>query len=124
MAAPLGRLLILELNRGSAGSFELDDGSLNLQGFAKAGVSIDNQRERAGPREASRLLCQLGEREQADVWQAENSGRKSRPRQIHRLVAAALDKPGEERGRSAGNLNNGVSGEIAEVFAGRHSGAG
>ena len=63
MATALGGLLIFELNGGRARGFELHDRSLDLKGIAKAGVGIDDQRQSAGPRQVSRLLGQLRERE-------------------------------------------------------------
>src|SRR5262245_49353 len=119
MATALGRLLILYLNGRGAGRFQLDDRSLDLKRFAEARISIDDERQRAGPRRIGRLLGQLREGEQPDVRQAEDSRRERRPGQVNRLVAAALDEPGEEGTRSAGNLDSGVGDERAEVFAGR-----
>src|SRR5205823_5132192 len=86
--------------------------------LAKAGVGIDDKRQSAGPREIGRLLGQLGEREQADVRQAEQASGKRCAGKIDRVVAAALDETGEEGARGAGHLNGGLGDEIAELFAG------
>ena len=59
MPAPLGKLLVFELNRRRAGRFQLDDRPLDVQRLAEARVGIDDQRQGAGPREIGRLLGQL-----------------------------------------------------------------
>ena len=44
MAATLGKLLILEMNAGHAGRLEQADGALDIEGFAKAGIGVAQER--------------------------------------------------------------------------------
>jgi hypothetical protein len=75
VAAPLvGAALVLELDGSRPGGLQQPDGHLDLTGAAEAGVGVDDDGDRHGAGQDSRLLDELIPREQADVGYPERSG--------------------------------------------------
>ena len=101
MAAPLGGLLVFQLDRRRAGRFQPQHAVSDVVGTSKPSVGIDHQRDRDRPGQHAGLLHQLVEREQADVRNAERTGGEGRAREIDRAKSFPFDEFGGQRERRA-----------------------
>ena len=96
MAAALGKVLILDLNRVGAGAFQKAHGALHIERIAVAGVSIDNEMCADAVANERDGLHHLAHPDQADVRTAEPRVSDAGAGDIKRFEARALgDEPGQ-----------------------------
>ena len=103
VAAPLGQLLVLQVDRRRARSLEQPHRPLDVERLAEAGVGVAQQRQGRRPRQPPGLVGELGLRHQADVGQPQRR-RQGGPGQVDGPEAETLGHAGDQGGEDAGQL--------------------
>ena len=95
--APLGRHLVLDVQRRHAGLLVLLHGPHDVDRVAEAGVGVGDDGQRAGPCDAAGVVDHLRHRHEPDVGTAEHRRGRSEPRHVGRVEPRLLDEAGAER---------------------------
>ena len=101
VAAALGKRLILDLDRGHAGSLELGDRAPGVEGIAEPRVDVGDDRDPDRGHDPRDLVDDFGHRGQADVGDSEQDVGDPCPGGVHGFETGPLDETGGERVGSA-----------------------
>ena len=93
MAAALGKILVLELDRVGAGALELADRAHDIERVAVAGVGIDDQVRVDAVADQRQRLGDLGHADEADVGPAEPGVGDGRAGDIERGEPGLASRP-------------------------------
>ena len=100
--AALGRELILDLEAGRAGRFDLEDGPANVQRSAEAGVDVGDHWDVDHGHDTPDGVGDIVEADQPEVGLAQRRRRQGEPRQVGGLEAGLLDEGRAERVGASG----------------------
>ncbi len=121
MAAALGKVLVLELDRGGAGALELAHGAHDVERIAVAGVGIDHEMRIDAVADQRQRLRHLGHGDEADVGPAEPGVGDRGAGDIERREARLRGDQRGERIVHAGRHDDGLAGKTgAERFGVSH----
>src|SRR5664279_4105099 len=101
MAAFLRKDLVLDLKSGRARPFQHLHGTDDVHRISKAGVGIDQERQRNGIGDCRDVACYFRQRGQPNVRRAKTHVRDAGPRHIDGFIAEILDNSPEQAVRGA-----------------------
>ena len=96
MAALLGEHLVLDLHPGGARTLERAHGAHRVDRIAEAGVGVGEHRHADHVADRRHLIGQFGERDEADVGNAERHVGDAGAGDVDRLEAEVLDHAGKQ----------------------------
>src|SRR5271156_4713449 len=105
VTAPFGRMLVLDLNRAGAGLLQDANRMSDVDGVAKTGVDVDDQRQIDHTPDGHNVIGYLAQVHEPEVRQAEVHISEPSASQIHCPKAEISNDPGGERVRSARQNN-------------------